>query len=102
MDSWSETNTNAKYPNVAYGSNAEASSFWVRPADILRLRTINFSYNMPKELSSKLGIPSLRIFATSTNLLTLWSAYDFKDANLARYYDYPLLRSLNLGINLTL
>lgn len=101
-DSWSETNTDAKYPNVAYGTNAQPSSFWVRPSDILRLRTINFSYNMPKEWCSRIGIPSIRIFATSTNLLTLWSAYDFKDANLARYYDYPILRSFNLGLNLSL
>jgi TonB-linked SusC/RagA family outer membrane protein len=103
-DSWTYANPNAAYPSVAYGSGVldKASTFWLRSSNILRLRTVNLSYTLPKEMTVKLGIPSLRVFLTGTNLLTLISDFQYKDANLARFYDYPLLRSFNLGLNISL
>lgn len=102
-DSWTAENPNAKYPSVAYsGLNELPSSFWARSASILRLRTINMSYSVPKEFSNRFGIPSARLFLTGTNILTLWSDFKYKDPSLARYYDYPILRSFNLGLNLSL
>jgi TonB-linked SusC/RagA family outer membrane protein len=101
-DSWRVDNTDAAYPSVVYNDlNQLPSSFWMRSASVLRLRTVNLSYSIPQSLSSKIGIPSLRVFVTGTNLLTLYSAFDYKDANLSRYYDYPLLRSYNFGMNIT-
>jgi TonB-linked SusC/RagA family outer membrane protein len=101
-DSWTPDNTDAKYPSVAYSVNGKEADFWLRSASVLRLRTINLSYTLPKNLTTKWRVPSARFFLTCTNLLTLWDDFDYKDGNLARYYDYPLMRSFNFGLNLNL
>jgi TonB-linked SusC/RagA family outer membrane protein len=102
-DSWSIDNPTGVYPNVTYKSlNEMPSEFWLRSSSILRLRSINLSYTLPRDFTVKYGLPSARVFLTSTNLLTLYSQFGYKDANLARYYDYPLLRAFNLGVSLSL
>jgi TonB-linked SusC/RagA family outer membrane protein len=102
-DSWTAETPNATFPSVAYnGLNELPSSFWVRSSTLIRVRDLNVSYVVPKNFTAKLGISSLRVFLTGTNLFTIWSDYGFKDPNLARYYDYPILRSFNLGVNLSL
>jgi TonB-linked SusC/RagA family outer membrane protein len=102
-DSWTVDNTDAAYPSITYKSlNQLPSDFWMRSANILRLRSINMSYILPKELTTKRGLPTMRFFLTSTNLLTIFSDFNYKDPNLSRYYDYPLLRSFNFGLNLSL
>lgn len=102
-DSWSVDNPTGVYPNVTYkGLNELPSEFWLRSSSILRLRSINFSYTLPRDYTVKYGLPSTRVFLTTTNLLTLYSQFKYKDANLSRYYDYPLLRAFNLGLSLSL
>lgn len=102
-DSWTYANPDGKYPSVVWSSiNQMHSTFWLRSSSVLRLTSINLSYNLPKELSKRLGLPTLRMFLTGTNLLTIYSDFKYKDPNLSRYYDYPLLRSFNLGLNISI
>lgn len=102
-DSWTYSNPNAAYPCVEYTSlNEKASTYWLRSSNIIRLRTVNLSYVVPQTFSKRFGVQSTRIMLTGTNLLTLLSDFPYKDANLSRYYDYPLLRAFNLGINISL
>jgi len=102
-DSWTHENPDATYPSVIWSDiNQKHSTFWIRSSSVLRLTSIDLSYNMPKEITTRLGVPSFRVFLTATNLFTLYSDFDYKDANLSRYYDYPLLRTINLGLNISL
>ncbi|MDP4276697.1 MAG: TonB-dependent receptor [Bacteroidota bacterium] len=102
-DSWTVNNQDAAYPSIVYKSlNQQPSEFWMRSASILRMNNINLSYSLPRNLPMIGAIPFTRLFMTCTNLLTLYSDFKYKDPNLARYYDYPLLRTVNIGLNLSL
>lgn len=50
------------------GSNA--STFWQRDASFIRLKTVELSYSLPKEILNTIGVNSLRIYANGNNLLT--------------------------------
>lgn len=102
-DYWTPDNPNAKYPRpYKWGEDGQISTFWMRDGNTLRLTTATLSYNMPTKFSQKLGIPQFRIYVTATNLWTIISPYDYKDPSVSRAYDYPLIKSYNLGLNISL
>jgi len=91
------------YPRLDSRSfKTQRSEFWMRNGHNLRLRNINVSYTLPASYAKAMGLESLRIFGTGTNLLTLINPYPYKDANVGFWSDYPQVRSFNLGINITL
>ncbi|MBN1414484.1 MAG: TonB-dependent receptor [Bacteroidales bacterium] len=102
-DYWTEDNPDAEYPRpYAYGLAEQNTTFWMRDGHTLQLSTLNLSYNLPSHLSQKIKIPELRIYFTSRNLWTIINPFDHKDPSVSRGYDYPLMRTFNLGINITL
>lgn len=102
-DYWTPENPDAKYPRpYAYGLEEQNTTFWMRNGHTLRLKNLNVSYTMPKEISTKIRIPELRLYFTSQNLWTIINPFDHKDPGISRGYDYPLMRTYNLGINITI
>src|SRR5690554_4343506 len=102
-DYYSADNVDAAYPNPLYASDNEKSSdFWMKKNYQLRLRTMNVSYKLPEYMTSGWGISSLRIYFSGTNLWTPISTFDYKEDAISRYNTYPLLKTFNLGVNLTL
>jgi TonB-linked SusC/RagA family outer membrane protein len=98
---WTETNTNAKYPRLdTYSFRNQRSTFWMRNGHTLRLRNINVSYMVPKNLTKAVGIEQLRVFFSGTNLLTIINPYPYKDASVGFWSDYPMIQSFNFGLNL--
>lgn len=99
---WTENNPNAKYPRLdANGLKGYRSTFWMRNGHELRLKTINVSYNVPKNLTKVLGLEQLRVFMQGSNILTIINPYPYKDASVGFWSDYPMIRTLNFGLNLT-
>lgn len=102
-DYYSADNMDAAYPSPLYASdNARSSDFWMKKNYQLRLRTMNVSYKLPEHMTSGWGISSLRIYFSGTNLWTPISTFDYKEDAISRYNTYPLLKTFNLGVNLTL
>ncbi len=102
-DYWTEENTDAAFPRpYEYGLAGENSTFWMRNGHTLQLSTLNISYNLPQSLSRKIGVPELRLYFSSRNLWTIINPFDHKDPSISRGYDYPLMRTFNFGINITL
>lgn len=102
-DYWSVDNPNAAYPNPLWASdNTLVSTYWMKDVKYLRLRSINLSYNMPKKLSMKIGIPSLRFYVVGTNLWSPIKTFDYKEDVIARFNTYPLLRKFTFGVNIKL
>ena len=85
LDFWTPTNTDARYPRLAVqGSNADKNN-WGRPADYfllnaayLRLKNVVLGYTLPKQLTERVGINRLRIYANAQDLFT-FSHNDFID-----------------------
>ncbi|MBR4821548.1 MAG: TonB-dependent receptor [Bacteroidales bacterium] len=80
VDYWTPDNTNARYPRPG-GLNSNdnpiyGSTLGYFDASYLKLRTITLGYNLGKiKAVKKLGIHSLRVYATVQNPLVLFSPY---------------------------
>ncbi|HKI47245.1 MAG TPA: TonB-dependent receptor [Balneolales bacterium] len=71
----SNPNPNALFPRVSpaiTANNSQGSSFWVKNADYLRLKSAELSFTMPSSLAHKLTIRSMQIYVAAQNLFT-WS-----------------------------
>lgn len=102
-DYWTEENADAAYPRpYKFGLSGENSTFWMRNGHTLRLTTLNVSYNLPKSLAKKIGVPELRVYFSSRNLWTIINPFEHKDPGISRGYDYPLMRTFNFGLNITI
>lgn len=118
---WSEANTpeenlNAKYPRAfikqTYGDdfNGKASTWWLRNAAFLRLKSVELGYTLPKNISQKAGIEYLRVYINGSNLFTFDKIKDFDPeisvnahrdaANANGITAYPLQRTMTVGLNI--
>ena len=114
LNRWTPNNKGNVYPRaLAAGSVDQGifSSAIVEDASYLRLKNITLSYYVPSSVTSALKMSSLRLFATSTNLLTFtdYSGYD-PEANTYGQSTtlvgidsggYPQSKSFQFGFSLT-
>jgi hypothetical protein len=102
-DYWTESNKGAAYPSPVWASdNEQKSTFWVRDAYQVRLRTLNISYKIPSKVANRLRLSSIRVYFTGTNLWTPVSTFDYKEDAIARFNTYPFLKEFNFGVNISL
>jgi TonB-linked SusC/RagA family outer membrane protein len=74
LNFWRQPGDNAFLPSPASSTanNANArSTAQLFKADYLRLKNITFGYTLPADTTGKIGISSLRLYATATNLFTI-------------------------------
>ncbi|QEC43276.1 SusC/RagA family TonB-linked outer membrane protein [Pseudobacter ginsenosidimutans] len=97
------TINNAAEVNSARGDLA--STRWLEDASYIRLKTINFSYRLPRKPVEKLGMQEISVFAQCLNVhtWTKWSGYDpefFLDGENYTTYTglIPQTRSFQFGI----
>lgn len=95
-------NLAAKYPNMKYSMNNEASNYWQVSSFRMHLRNISLGYSLPGEWLGKAGISSCKINLTGTNLFSFFNPYPEKYTDpLTGYGAFPALRSWTLGLNLS-
>lgn len=97
---------NAKYPRLTYGNNSNnnrPSTFWMRNGSYLRLKNLEIGYTLPKSLTIKAHVQSMRIYLMGTNLLT-FSDFDLWDPELgsSNGQQYPLSRTFTIGMTISL
>lgn len=101
-DNWTPENPDAKFPRADAPLARENSTFWVVDGTQSRINNMVLSYSIPKELASKWRIPEFRAFLTGTNLWNIINPLDYKDPYNSNFAQYPTLRSISLGLNITL
>jgi len=97
-----ETAATAKSPTISFigvANNNKSSKLWTRDASYLRLKNVEIGYRFSPEALKRLGMTSMRIYASGYNLLT-WSKLELMDPEQVQS-TYPLVRIINLGVNLT-
>ena len=105
-DHWTEQSQNpyATWPRLmqeVLNNNLQQSSWWMRDGQFLRLKSVELGYSLPKKLSSKLKLSSMRVYVNGANLL-LFSKFKLWDIELgSNGMNYPLQRVTNVGINLS-
>ncbi len=90
---WTPQNPTNVYPDVI-SKNATAammSDYYVEDASYLRLRNISLSYKLPQKTVSRMGLKTLSVYTTATNL-HVWTKYSSFDPDVS--YSNPLLPGL--------
>lgn len=109
MKRWTpETRDVAEYPRLG-GVNFDASTFWLRPTDYLRLKNVELGYRLPSKVIKSLKLNDFRIYANAMNLVTWFKLkiYDVDpesingDGATSAYSDYPQQKIVNFGIQIT-
>jgi TonB-linked SusC/RagA family outer membrane protein len=103
---WTPENKNARYPSLHLNpqhSNKNLNSFHLKSGNYLKLRNIQLSYNIPKDISKRLNISDAVISLSGNNIKT-WSHIDGFDPETVEASGevYPQQRLFNLGVNITL
>ncbi|MEO5814576.1 MAG: SusC/RagA family TonB-linked outer membrane protein [Gemmatimonadaceae bacterium] len=123
---WSAENPNSFLPryasrlsNNAAGILRAPQSKYVMNAAYLRLKNMQVGYDLPARFSSRLGGRAARLYVTGENLWTWSPLYKYADnidvenatapsdqfanpgGNSGDGYNYPMLRSFNIGATVT-
>ncbi|MFV0554466.1 MAG: SusC/RagA family TonB-linked outer membrane protein [Mangrovibacterium sp.] len=103
---YSAANPSAYLPRI-YGENENASSNYrtqtkyLSDASYLRLKNVTLSYTFPRELISRVGLNSGKIFFSGENLATFSSLVKGIDPERLGW-GYPFYATYSFGINVTL
>ena len=109
LNSWTEENKDAKYPQYIYKDPYNAtstSSRFLYSGDYLRISNLTLGYTLPKKWTTKILIQRLRTYISVDNLYT-FTASDFvgynpeTSANGVIAWQYPATRTFIGGIQLT-
>lgn len=99
-----DTRNNATFPRLTTLSNANNytnSTFWMKKADFLKLRSVQLGYSLPGHIVKDLHLKNLRVFFTAVNPV-IWSSfykeYGFDPETPA---GYPGMKSYTAGLSLT-
>jgi hypothetical protein len=94
-----------KYPstiNAGAINNRMISSFWLKNATYIRLKTFNINYSLGAGPLQKFGVQGMNVSLSGQNLLTLTGLeYIDPEAPSGRLSYYPQQKTYNLGISLT-
>ena len=103
---WSPDNPNGIYPRVDERASSSISGglykndFWLFNTAFVRLKSVELGYTLPETLLSKVGLKSIRVFASGFNLFTLTKLKDFDPEGSSESGQfYPQQRIINIGAN---
>lgn len=110
LESWTSENTGAQFPRL---SNAYANylgtytSKFIFNNSFARLRNVTLGYTLPKSLTSRFQINTLRIYVQGDNLLTWGSAArrgtdPEQDISGTTSNRFPVTKSFSFGLQLNL
>lgn len=96
-------NPTGRYPNPYWDdiSLSPVSDFW--SVNSLRMRIVNasLSYSLPKRITDLVKISNARFILSVLNPVNLYNPFDYKDPD-SGWDNYPVLRTISLGVNVTL
>ncbi|PCH69961.1 MAG: SusC/RagA family TonB-linked outer membrane protein [Bacteroidales bacterium] len=108
-DRWTPDNTNASMPSANANSRMYASDLMVQDADFLRIKQIQFGYNLPKNWLETIKLSSARAYVSLDDYFT-FTKYDGMDPQAGSdQFDrqgidrgvYPTPRKVMFGLSVT-
>lgn len=106
--SWSKYNTDAqnlaaKYPRLTYnnaGNNYFMSDYWLMNGGYLRVKNITLGYNLPTDLTQKVNLQRVRVYASASDMLTFNKFPKGWDPEVSDS-GYPITASYVFGLSVT-
>lgn len=116
LDSWKEPGdvTDIPQARLGYANGVQGrNSRYLEDGSYIKLRSLNFGYELPRSVVARMGLEKLRIYVVGQNLLTFtkysgWDpevSSDFVVDNVVSgvdFYSPPQPRSFTIGVNLGL
>ncbi len=105
---WQEEGDNLYPKTYAYlgdnqiGShnNDRRSTFWLKSAAFVRVKTVELGYNLPQSVLSRANIKGLRIFVSADNLFCFDQMDISRDVEINNWQSYEILRTVTGGVTL--
>ena len=96
LNMYTDEKPSKDYPKV-YTNNSKnqvsvGSTWHLHKADYMRIKTIQIGYTLPANISRKIFMDKLRVYANLENFFTITS-YPGLDPEIAGDIDYPLLKT---------
>lgn len=98
LDFWTPENQGAKFPRPGIASQNDLPALAFEKASFLKIKEVTFGYNLPNKLISKVGISSLRLYASLQNYFT-YSNLDNYDVERGGSISNPLSKQMVFGLN---
>lgn len=99
-----ENLASAKYPLLHYDSygnhNQRRNSFFLKNGSFLRLKNIELSYSLPQAWIKKAAMSECRLYINASNLITWDHLDDLCDPESNGSNRYPIMKAVNLGVNI--
>lgn len=96
--------SHATYPLLHYDAagnhNQRVNSFFLKNGAFLRLKNIELSYNLPAKWIKHAWMSEARIFVNANNLITWDHLDDLVDPESEGSNRYPIMKTVNVGVNL--
>lgn len=100
LNRWTEaTKTTATFPrlsSIANTNNYRSSTFWLYASNYFTLDRVQLTYDIPVNLSNKLTVKQLSVFADASNLATISKNRRIMERNIGFE---PQYRSFSIGLN---
>ena len=114
FDYWKQPGDQTTLPKATANTPAQITDFYLQDASFLRLRNVTLGYTLPKSLTSKAKMQSLRVYVQGQNLLT-YNPNFFGDPEVgigsaesgltfggqAALFSYPQTRQFTLGVDVS-
>jgi len=119
VDGWKKDGDITDVPRAEwdYKNGSRPSSRYLENGSYLRLKSLNLSYTLPKRITDKVNLASLRVYLTASNLWTLtkYTGWDPEvnytgtgrsqtNTNLiqgSEFYSAPQSKTITLGVKLS-
>jgi TonB-dependent starch-binding outer membrane protein SusC len=93
------------HPKLSYQSNTNnfvTSDYWIANRGFFKLRNAEVGYTLPREITTRIGVNKLRLFARGYNLITISGIKDLDPESLnAGITNYPLFTTFTGGMSLS-
>lgn len=110
LDRWNpavseaENLARAKYPLLHYDSygdhNQRENSFFLKNGAFVRLKNIELSYTLPQNWIKVVGMSDCRLYVNANNLITWDHLDDLTDPESNGSNRYPIMKTVNFGVNI--
>jgi hypothetical protein len=110
LNAWTGPGTTNSEPKASYGGNNYLpSDKFIQDGSFTRLRNVTLGYTLPANLSKKIAIKQLRVYAKGSNIYTLAGFTGYTPeigssdvlSNGIDFGTYPVTSVYSLGLNVT-